>query len=477
MRHVLLLLVSIVALSTPAFALTVDPDTITYTQDSGYKIQIFNVTNPTNHTVSVNITMLNLTGKVFIPSTFFTISNHSTSQFTAVFSLNSTYTGKIKLNSLSGNATINVTVKPSHIQTNFTLIPKMPKAGKNLLIKLNENKDVRGYMLTQSGNVYLIDVKDGIGFLTLNPDDYGDATIYLDNKTTSIRVLSSYNHLYIDTTDSITIGDKLKLTVYADTTPVLCPIILIAPDGTKTNRIVNKTSEIMLNKTGEWNLTASFQGLHAYMNIVVKPKPLSLSLPDVKVNEPVTIDVGKPATIKIVKNEVTWTYTTPSSLSFIPPWEGRYDVTVTTEDGEEGTTSFMATNTASALIIKDENNLPISYAKSGQTVVLEAVDDDGNLLHSTFDVDVWGDTYCETIKLHDGKAKYVLGDAHSYSFTISNTDVGAQVYVKQTSSSNPVWGIVIAVAVGLGISLYVAYTKQWIDFSKLLHRDKYDDLF
>lgn len=486
-RRIIFAVLLISFISTNALAqITVTPDTVTYNQQQGYETKTFTIHNPTNASVTVNITLSpSLSPYVIVLTHQLTISANSSEQFTAVFILNASYNGNITLTYENNTIPINVTVLPvtPPPETNITIIPSPPRAGKNMLIKMPEPIKKRGYIITDAGNVYLVAVEDGLGLVTLADNDYGTATLVIGNETMSFEIASSFRQLILECDTTITIGDRLPVAVYADTTPVMATVSLISPDGNNETRIVNGTATFDLDKVGTWNISATFQNMHAYQTVKVKPKPLTLSIPsEVEVNEPVTISIGRPAEVTISKDEVTWSYSTGGTVTFTPPWRGTYTVTVTTDDGEEGTASFTAKEKPT-LVITDENGLPANSVEAGSNVIIKTINSAGLIIPSNSNIDVYKDgTYFTTISLQGGTAVYTIKEATSYRFTLSdNPDATAQILVKSTQSIDLTYILVVALVGIAVISVAILYKKGLIHIPELnlptFGGNKYNDLF
>ncbi len=420
MQKILILLLTLTILSTSASALTITPETYT-TYVDGYELLEITIYNPSNHTV--NITLSTNSSKILFYETFFSIPAISSKTTSVVIIKDTPFSDKIWVN----NQSINISVVEPEVET-ITVIPSHPQAGKNIILSFSQ-ENTSGYILCdETNNVYLFHMKDGLALVTLNEEEYGNATVIIKGHTRHFIIQSKYKgNLYIECSPIVQSGEKQNIQVFSGGDPVRAEVTIKKPSGEIYNRTTNMEGKttIVTDEVGTWQVTAKvFDGITTTC-FNVTPKPLSLVLPEhIIVGEETTIQTQSNAKVTIQKDEMTWTYTadTEGKVYFNPPFSGRYTVTATT--GTQQGTAFFNAKTKTDIIIKNENDEIVTKAQPGTPLLIQVADNEGKPISTSDSIEIKSNGIpIKTISLSGGSAIWIPKySANTYTFTFTPSD-------------------------------------------------------
>jgi len=486
LRIVYILPILLVVAIQSAYALTVTPDSYYTTVEPGtYDTVNFHITNDANHSVNVTITVdPQLQGKISFSSTSFTIPENSTKTITAVISRNQPIDGYIHINNISVRIKVNQT-QIQQPQSNFTIIPPQPVAGKNIIV-LTPRENATGYIyITNSNNAYLITISNGVGVVHLEKEDYGNAVINIFGKNTYTKTISilppHVENLYIDFPSSIKTGDNVTFTVYADGDPAVAKLKFDGADTfiVKTNSFGKAT--VKFRKAGNYTVTVSYFDKAIIKSFTVSPKPLKIQLPS-EINTGTTIQIRTEpnAKITIKKGDTTWSYTTNADgvCFFTPPFTGQYSVIAKTTDKEGSATFTVKTDTH--IVATGTEGAQINKVKEGDIIMLQVLDSEGKpVLNGNIDVYVDGMFY-KSLSTVGGTTLWKVdkpGQTYEFKFNPNSNE-----YLPSTLALSgekqidylpvAIAGVVIAGAVGV----YIAYQKGLLKF-EFSRSKSYKDLF
>ena len=482
-----------------AYALTVNPTSYYTAEEPGtYDTVNFHITNDANHSVNVTITVDSqlqgitflLDGKKIETNEPFIIPANSAKTITAIIPKDQPLDGYIHFNSVFDNVSVYIMVntqpeQPPQPQSNLTVIPSQPVAGKNLILLLPK-ENATGYIyITNSNNAYLITVVNGVGIVSLGKEDYGNAVINIYGKKRYTRTISisppHIENLYLDYPSSIKTGENVTFTVYADGDPVIAKLKFDGADTftVKTNSFGKAT--VKFRKAGNYTVTVSYFDNVVVKSFTVSPKPLKIQLPS-EINTGVTMQIRTEpnAKITIKKGETSWSYTanTDGVCFFTPPFPGQYSVTAKTTDKEGSATFTVKTDTH--IVAMGTDGTQVSKLKEGDIIMLQILDsEDKPVLGSEIDVYVDGMFY-KSLSAVGGTTLWKVDKAGlTYEFRF-NPD--SDEYLPSTLTLMgekqvgylpvAIAGVVIAGAVGV----YIAYQKGLLKF-EFAKGKNYRDLF
>lgn len=389
MQKILILLLTLTIVSTSASALTITPDSYVTYADGTYETVEFTIFNPLNH--SVNVTLSTPSSKILFHENNFNISANSSKTISVLIIKDTPFTSKIWVN----NQSINIIVL--NIQSDITIAPASPQAGKNMIV-LYEDSNSTGYILCQeTNNVYLFQLHEGLALISLQEEDYGNATVYIKGHTTHFVIQSKYKgNIYMDYIPTLQSGATQNLQVFYGGEPIHAIVTIKTPSGktySKSTDMDGKTS-FQVGETGEWILTANVYDGSITASFNVTPKPLQLTVPETGViNQQITIQTQQGATVIIQKDEMTWQYTADSEgkISFIPPFPGKYSVIARTDTQQNKATFSVKTKTN--ILLKNENNEIITKIQINKPVLIQITDDTNKPLTATGDIEIQADGF------------------------------------------------------------------------------------
>ena len=286
----------------------------------------------------------------------------------------------------------------------IVLIPESPTAGKNLIFYLPSiNVSANGYVICENNNVYLLEIYNGLGQITLDKNDYGEATVKLfaSNetymKTFEVKPFLA-GTLVIEAASSVLINTETTIKVAVGATPTEGAVVTFKSlSGRSFNRIVDGNGNILLSfdEDGPWEIQTEFYGVTASATIKVMLPPIEIVFPEnIEVNDEMLISIGSYADITITKDEITWVYWTDANgdLYFTPPWPGKYSIYAKT-DKQEGIRTFITISETRIDVYDYEKSVPISKIKKGQLVKIVLVDSSGIPISEIDEVLV----YCDNV--------------------------------------------------------------------------------
>ncbi|RLJ04922.1 MAG: hypothetical protein DRP18_04100 [Candidatus Aenigmatarchaeota archaeon] len=472
-----LLILLIVTLNTYAYALSVTPNTYTTTQSNSYDTIMFNVTNLSNETVNVTITVdPQLQGKISFSTTSFSIQPNSTYTVIAVLSRIVPVSGFIHFND------VNVKIEVKR-QNNLTVIPDTPSAGKGLVVLL-QNQNATGYMFVyETNNVYPITIKNGIGFISLSDEDYGNAIIVVYGTKMYSRVISirppEIGSLYMIAPRIVKVNENVTITVYADGEPVRARLKFSGADNFAVRTNSGGVAKIRFKKPGNYTVTVEYFNYTYSQNFTVIPKTLDIQIPQsVKTGTTIQIKTEPDAKITIKKGDTTWSYTTNSDgvCTFTPTAAGRYEVIAKTDDAE-GHATFTA-KTDTFITLTSSEGIQVNKIREGDIIMLQVVSSDNSQPSGNIDIFIDG-TFYKSLLVSNGVTLWKVdksGNSYEFRFNPSSEDYSsASIVVQGEKVFNYMYVGIALFVLAIAGALYYAYNKGLLKL-KLPSREKYKDL-
>jgi len=477
MKTKYILILSVVFLSTCASALTITPNPYTTTQSDVPDRITFIVRNTSNETVNVTIRPDdNLEGKIYFNITSFSIEPNSTYTVSAFLSRTTPLSGDVFFNNDK------VSIEVQRVQSNLTVIPGTPSAGKGLVILL-QNQSANGYMFVyETNNVYPISVQNGVGYLSLSNEDYGNAIIVVYGKKIYSKTIyinpPEIGSLYLIAPKVISLNENATFAVYADGEPVKAKLKFSGADSftVKTNKGV---ATVRFRKAGNYTVTAVYFNHTCTRDFSVMPKALNIQVPSsAETGTTIQIRTEPNAKITIKKGDTTWTYTTNSDgiCFFTPPYAGAYDIIAETENAR-GHTTFTA-KTDTNIIITSSEGTQVNKIREGDVIMLQVVSSDNSQPSGSIDVFTDG-KFHKSLIVNNGVTLWKVDkSANSYEFRFNPTGDGydsSDIFIQGEKTFNYayVWAALGILAVVAG--LYYAYNKGLLKI-KLPSGEKYRDL-
>jgi len=464
-------------LSTSASALTITPDSYVTYADGTYEDVEFTIFNPLNH--SVNVTLSTPSSKILFHENNFNISANSSKTISVLIIKDTPFTSKIKIN----NQSVDVIVQD--IQSGITIVPTSPQAGKNMIV-LYEDSNSTGYILCQeTNNVYVFQLHDGLALISLQEEDYGNATVYIKGHSTHFTIQSKYKgNIYLEFNTSLQSGETQNIQVFYGGEPIRSIITIKKPSNStysKSTDEYGKTS-FKVDETGKWGLTAEVYDSSITVSFNVTPKPLHLDVPKTGiVGKEVIIHTQQGATVTIQKEEMKWEYTADSNtVCFTPPFFGKY--TVTARRDNQQSTATLTVKTKTNIILKNEKNEIITKIKPNKPILIQITDDTNKPLTATGDINILADGIpIKTFTLTGGSilwtpqqqaTMYTLKYNPSDQLTLES-EISISAYAIQDTSGDITPWIILAIIIIIAIIVIVLIKKQKfpplskISFSKI----------
>jgi len=468
----------IVFLSTCASAIIVNPDSYITTQSNTYEPITFNVTNPSNETVNVTITVdSQLQGKISFSTTSFSIQPNSTYTVFAFLSRVVPVSGYIHFND------VNVRIEVQRMQNNITVIPETPSAGKGLVVLL-QSQNASGYMFVyETNNVYPISIQNGIGFVSLSDDDYGNAIITVYGKKVYTKIIyiepPEIGSLYIVAQKQIPINENATFTVYADGEPVKARLKFSGADNFTITTNSRGIANIKFKKPGNYTVKAEYFDYTCTQTFTVTPKSLNIQVPSpVSTGTPIQIRTEPNAKITIKRGETTWSYTAnpDGTCTFTPPSAGLYEITAETGDAR-GHTTFTA-KTDTNIIITSSEGVQVNKIREGDIIMLQVISSDNTQPSGNIDVFIDGRFY-KSLIVSSGVTLWKVdksGNSYEFKFNPSSDDYSSSnIIVQGEEVFNYAYVGALVIVVSVAGLLYYAYNKGLLKL-KLPSREKYKDL-
>lgn len=362
----------------------------------------------------------------------------------------------------------------------ITIIPDKPKAGKNAIFLLDEVEQEIGYVYCEeSGNVYLVEVKDGMGFVELDKE-FGNATVvFPDYGNKKFEFRNPYEgEIDINIPMVADLQEDIPVTVYVAGEQTAVPLTFISPNNKKIHRMTDADDPIAISFdiSGNWTVLAEIYGTTEENNFYINPEPIEINMPqEILAGEETLIGVNTKADVVITKDETTWSYESDDEgkIYFNPPWPGRYKIEVYSQN-QEGSDYFMVQSETQITLRNEDGNILTDLSKD-DTILIQVTDSQGNIVTSS-DVTVIADgNPLKRIELSSGSAIWkVPVDASNYRFTF-NTEgetllssslsvQGENKPVQSTVSVNP-FAIVFVATLLIIMSLYALHKLEYIDLS------------
>ena len=368
------------------------------------------------------------------------------------------------------------TITEEETEHTIDIIPSEPRAGRKILFLTDLEEDTTGYLFCyETDNVYLFDVKNGLGIVELNIEEHGDALVNIPKYASkTFTIASPYEgDLVIDVPANADMGEEVEVSVFAKGERISASLTLISPSGKKSYKTTTATepTEITFSESGNWTITTEVYGAVATTTIYINPEPLDIDILNdccLKVNQEVLIKINGQATVKIKKDEASWEYETDGDgyVYFTPLHPGRYTVTAKSL-GQSGT-EYFTVKANTYIWVKNEKGYRVNSISEGELIFIQVTDDRGNAIPGS-SIDVYTDgsfTKKRTIQLTGGSGIWKVDiPAKKYTFEFNPEDV--EHYLPATTvvpgaSNLPLIYIAIAIIVVIIIlSLYLLQLKGY----------------
>lgn len=343
----------------------------------------------------------------------------------------------------------------------IVLIPSEPTSGANLIFYIvGLDGSAIGYVVCENNNVHLIEMYNGLGQVSLDENDFGDATvkIFVGNvtysKTFYIKPFFE-GSLVIETPASVLINTEMAIKIFIGSVPADgAAVKFTSLTGRTFSRVAGTDGTITtsFDEKGPWEIEAEIYGVTTSTTVKVMLPPLDIVFSEnIEVDEEMKIAVGKPADITIKKEEITWTYRTDANgdLFFTPPWPGKYTVDVRTED-QEGTKTFITISETRIDVYDYEMSVPVSRIKKDMFVEIVVVDLSGVPISEISEILVYCDnSLWNTFSLSDGSVVWLVDhEATTYRFEVEEKE-------GYKSSTTTVYGFVERSLIPKDIIFYI----------------------
>lgn len=359
---------------------------------------------------------------------------------------------------------------------NIVLIPEEPVAGKNIIFYMPSiNVSANGYIICENNNVYLIEIINNLGQITLNEDDYGTATvkIFAGNQTHTKTYTKTFEikpflagTLVIEAESSVLIDTDTTIKVAVGARPAEGAVVTFKSlSGRSFNRIADEEGKIKLSfdEEGPWEMHTEIYGVTTSATITVTLPPIEIIFSEnIEVNEEMIISIGSTASITITKDEITWNYQTDANgdLYFTPPWPGKYNIHAKT-DKQEGSKTFITISETRINVYDYEKSVPISKIKMGQLVEIVVVDSSGIPISEIDEILIYCDNmlWGDPLPLSDGSVIWMVNkEATVYRFEFEEVEgyrSSEVVVYKLLEDSFPLWDIVFYIVLVIIILVVV----------------------
>lgn len=465
-------------LSATANSLLIEPlDDINLVAGDGFETVIFTIINDENMSIDIYInTTPSLDNIVFLDDEL-TVSANSTVNVSCVILKNEPATGQIIFDYNSTTLEVNVVIEENETTTeneSITIIPSQPTSESNIVFILPNREDATGYVIcSETNKVYIIDVTDGIGFVELDGDDYGEAHVAIFSKQkTYVAEFTITAHfqesLTIDMPSTTVIHTMTTFQVLASGVPIQAKI-----NFKLDQLLISKTTDeqgvlsLEFNEVGNWTVTAKVFNVEETRNIYVAQKPISITLPEnIYVDEEMDVIVGKKSEVLISFNELSWSYSTDDTGKFVftPSSPGKHNLHVVAEDLQEASKDFIV-HADTFITVKNKERV-VTSVKPHTLYAIYVLDENDRPVESK--LEIYGDG--ELIDEIDiaGSAVWDSGKfSVNYKFEVSPSETG---YVESLLILNGredtlnmelimQWSIIVIIAAIL-IMIYL-FKREW----------------
>jgi hypothetical protein len=409
-------------------------------------------------------------------------------------SYDSTYYWRIKARDDAGNWTNTSVLKFKTGKTTgeeITIIPNQPRAGKNIVFLVNLI-DGAGYVLCHvTSNVYLLSIKNGIGVVELEMEEYGEALVnIIDYGSKTFTITSPYaGDLVIDIPSVVDVGNDAEVSVLAKGVMLSTKLVVITPSGKEKELTTSSSTPLIISfdEAGNWTLTAEIYNTTATETVFAKPQPIEIDVRhenDLSVNEEVEIETNAGVTVIIEKGETSWTYEADEEgkVYFLPPWSGRYKITATSL-GQSGT-KYFDVKAETSLVVRDEKGNLAGKIGQGNVLLLQVISDD--FLEGDNKILIYADDYLyKTIDLTGNSALWAV-DTHANNYRFDFYPDEDAPYLPASLSVvggggagvDALYIYIVAIVITVFIIfLLISYKKGWnLSLSKLLPKKEEEEL-
>jgi len=381
------------------------------------------------------------------------------------------------------------------------VFPKTPTSGELFVVSHTKKINTSGFIWI---NNKIIPVNLMNGFAVVETDEklYGKAELWLHPMGfiyTFNIALGVEGNVVLHSKDKTSIGDMLEIRATVGGTDINdLTIYLTNPDGIQFTYKTDSKGKIypIMDKTGDWVATTSFNNIDTVKKITVTHKSLSVNIDKDSFNE------GEIATITTGENNVEFTvkragitvFQTTSvdgTLQYTPPTHGSYVVYAVTAD-KQGSKEF-SVRTITNIKIYDSNNMQTSILKQNQNYIVKITDNSNNIIKSYDVIQINSETIDEyeyqfpvysPISLSDGIGFWIPEMSGRYRLSIPDKDnyVGstALITIEGTTAVAESMDITIPLAVIIVIVviiiLYYLYHKGLITLPDLQRKGIPDKL-
>lgn len=485
---------SMVLMAPSANALRVYPSSMEIEGEIGeFVLEQITLYNDEADTTSVNITLSNNINDAYLPATHIIIDPFDYMEITIGFTINQTLTGVITYQYDNHFISQLVKINAIKITPKVQMIPSEPKGGDIIAIYLISERflDAHGTIFCSgTGTIHSVVIDDGIGIITLDKNDSGEAMLHLVGKEITPILLqfnitegegddngdnSQPQHIYeIDVPKGAKIGASAIGTLKKDNVGIPGSIVATDPESSQEllSTDTNGRFSIEFNKKGVWTFVSTIEGkeISASTSVTKKSYTPTVYTFDPKAGEQIEIGVipGMTVTMSAPGYERTKTATT-NTIFFTPPSGGFYIIKAENSTAE-GSISITVKEDVEIKLYDTKIHAYTTNVHPGDSIIIEVVDQNDNGVPGITSVEI--DKHGESIKTHDLTDTWIVPTTGT--FTITSKVIGyyldGRVSVlsieEETSGTDFTIPIIIIVVVGaVLILLYIGKKKGWIKFS------------
>ena len=367
--------------------------------------------------------------------------------------------------------------EPEQEDGEIQIITSVPTAGKNIIVLIDKN-EASGYMITEQGNVYIVEIKNRIGMINLGMD-YGEAELYIVGYgDTTFEIASPFEgDLTIDAPSELQINEEEQFSILAGGEMISAKLKMISPTGDEKTKMTRETEPVTISfdEPGNWTLIAEIYDTVTTTEIMILPEPLEIDLPsqnNMIVGNEMEIDLNTKATVTITKDETSWTYKSDDDgkIYFTPLFPGRHKITANSY-GQSGS-KYFSVKAETKIMITDETGQQTNQLNEGDVVLIQIKDTEGSHVDAE-ELNVFADgNLLRTLVMNSGTAIWrVSKQAQQFTFDFIPSDneyLSSSLVLTGTQGTLDMNYVYIAIVIIIFILVMYIFDKMgWIDLSSL----------
>ena len=327
------ILVSMLLLTSSANALIIEPSWVEFTgEHNSWQSKTITIINDENRTVNVTIEPSSTIADCYLSRPKVTLPPYSQTNITLGVQLYDNTHGFIFYTYDNQQLNQFILLTPYESNISVDMIPKDPMPGGSIVFLLTPYVSGAGFVyVTKTNAIHHFNITNGLAFVTLSPNDYGDAVAvfqgadYQARKVFKIGEEAVEHTLTLDAPKKIDLGETVAITLLFDDTPLPgVSINVTEPDGDNYIKITDSMGRISINfdKKGTWEFNAEYGNLYAEASVTVRTS----SGPSGGQNASITLTIEVPS--KVTVGDKKW-ITLKANNQVVP----NTDITVQMPDG------------------------------------------------------------------------------------------------------------------------------------------------